>query len=277
MATIYDNQYSSVKAWEKAINEYYSKLQQAYRTGKGDPEELAGLVRDAMGKRSQRAFAQELGVNVSTVSRILDGRIINISDVILARIAACADPESGITLEKLMAAQGMVKASDRGELELKYEEACRRIFADELLKRGYSVTYQIEQQRYASRYLCDFAVVTDALSGCGRWLLEVKMSSGHSMVLPSGIGKTRIWIDSAMAAFYRGEPIGRASLIVDNRSIFEQTKMILSGTAVRDEISVILISVSAGRIIEEFVAPLADGKVPGFVFGVELRSAPGSS
>jgi fatty acid/phospholipid biosynthesis enzyme len=43
-------------------------------------------------------------------------------------------------------------------------------------------------------------------------------------MLPAGVGSSRIWLDSAMAAYYRGENIGRVSLVVDHRAIFEQMK-----------------------------------------------------
>ena len=84
--------------------------------------------------------------------------------------------------------------------------------------------------------------------------------------LPAGSGRTGIWLDSAMAAYYRGENVGRISLIVDYRAAFESIKESLRKHPIRDEISIILISVGAGRILDEYVAPMIDGSIPEFRF-----------
>ena len=256
---------SEITAEDTKLDLYFLKLQSAYRTGESDKEALIELIAEAMGKRSQRKFAADMGVNVSSVSRILNGKISEISDMLLAKIAANADPASEVTIEKLMQAQGMVEAESRAQLGRKYEESCRRIFADELLKRGKSVSYPKEQV-YENRHLCDFEVETDALTkGNGRWLVEAKMMTNFAP-LPVGSGRTKIWLDSAMAAYYRGEKIGRVSLILDYRRVFEQLKKDLARIPIKDEISIILISIGEGKILDEYIAPLADGSTPEFTF-----------
>ena len=268
MDNIMNKKISEITEEDTKLGRYFLKLQSAYRTGEGDPEALIELVAAAMGKRSQRQFAADMGVNVSSVSRILNGKVSEIGDMLLAKIAANADPASGVTIEKLMQAQGMVEAENRAQLGRKYEESCRRIFVDELLKRGKSVSYPKEQS-HESRYLCDFEIVTDALTkGGGRWLVEAKMMSGYTP-LPVGSGRTGIWLDSAMAAYYRGEKIGRISLVLGYRTAFEQLKEDLARTPIRDEISIILISIGEGKILDEYVAPLVDGRTPEFTFAAK--------
>ena len=265
MENIMDKKVSEISEEETRLGQFFIALSGAYRTKEGDPEKLIDLVRAAMGKRSQRKFAEDLGVNVSSISRILSGKVSEVSNTLLAKIAANADPDSGVTLEALMDAQGMVIAENRAQLASKFEESCRRIIADALLQKGYSVSYPEEKQSYTSRYMCDFEIRTNAVKG-ERWLFEVKMYSQYSK-LPAGVGSSRIWLDSAMAAYYRGENIGRVSLVVDHRTIFEQMKIRLREVPIRDEISVILVSVGAGKVIEEFVAPMTDGEPPEFTFG----------
>ena len=261
-----DKKVSEIPAMEVRLGHYYTTLMASFRTGNGDPEMLVSLVEAAKGKRSQRKFAEDLGVNVSSISRILSGKVSEISNELLAKIAANADPDSGVTLEQLMAAQGMVEAKNRSELESKLEENCRRIIADELLSRGFTVSYADNAQMRQSRYLCDFEIETNALGKAeSRWLFEVKSSLGTGK-LPAGMGSTRVWLDSAMAAYYRGEKIGRVSMVVDRKVIFDQVKQILQETPIRDEISVILVSVGGGKILEEFVAPMTDGRAPEFTF-----------
>lgn len=264
MTNIMDKKISEITDEETRMGQYFITLKSAYRTKEGDPEKLIDLVKAAMGKRSQRKFAEDLGVNVSSISRILSGKVSEVGDTLLAKIAANADPNSGVTLEALMDAQGMVIAESRAQLASKFEENCRRVIVDTLLQKGYTVSYPDGAQNYTSRYLCDFEINTNAIQR-ERWLFEVKMNSQYSK-LPTGVGSTRIWLDSAMAAYYRGENIGRVSLVVDRRAIFEQIRDRLKEVPIRDEISVILISIGTGRVLEEFVAPMTDGRVPEFTF-----------
>jgi len=259
---------SEIMEEDTNLKRYFLKVQSAFRTGECDHEALIELVSAAMGKRSQRQFAMDMGVNVSSVSRILNGKVSEISDMLLAKIAASADPASEVTIEKLMQAQGIVEAESRAQLGLKFEENCRRIFADELLKRGKSVSYS-KGKTHESRCFCAFEIETDALTkGNGRWLVDAKMMTSYSP-LPVGIGRSMIWLDHAMASYYRGENAGRISLIFDHKMAFEQLKEQLAHISIRDEISIILISVVEGRILNEYVVPLTDDSTPEFTFATE--------
>ena len=247
------------------IGDYYTKLRRGFRTGSVDLDALVQLVRDAMGQRSQRKFAEDLDVNVSSISRILAGKVSDINDILLAKIAANADPGSEVTLEKLMRAQGIVEAESRPELSRKLEADFRRILADELLTRGFSVSYPNQSSHHPETRVFDIEIITDAIGNGGRWFVEVKNTiSGFP-----GMSKFRRWLDSAMATYYRGEKIGRISLAVDNRNFFEQSKHRLAELCIPDEISVILISTASGRVLDEYVAPLKDGRSARCVFGKE--------
>ncbi len=251
---------------ETKLGELIVKLQLATRAGEIDQDKLIGLVLEAKGSRSMRKFADDMGVNVSSVSRIVNGKVAEISDPLLAKIALHADPNSGVTIEKLMEAQGLVEQNDRSNMGIRFEEDCRRIVADELLKRGYSVSYvQQEKRARAEVNAFDIEITTDAIpNGGGRWLIETKMMTQYSR-FPVGFGRTQIWLDSAMATYYRGEQVGRISLIIDHREIFNQMKERLSHLRLADEISIILISTKQGKILDEYVAPLVNGRMPVYV------------
>ena len=248
---------------ETKLGELIVRLQLATRAGEIDQDKLIGLVLEAKGSRSMRKFADDMGVNVSSVSRIVNGKVAEISDPFLAKIAFHADPNSGVTIEKLMEAQGLVEQNDRRNMGIRFEEDCRRIVADELLKRGYSVSYaQLEKRARSEVNAFDIEISTDAIpNGGGRWLIETKMMTQYSR-FPVGIGRTQIWLDSAMATYYRGEQVGRISLIIDHREIFNQIKERLSHLILADEISIILISTKQGKVLDEYVAPLVDGRMP---------------
>lgn len=249
----------------RQVGEYYVKLRNAYRSGNPDSDALILLIKDAMGQRSQRKFAEDLNVNVSSISRILSGKVSEVSDILLAKIAVYAEPGSGVTLEKLMQAQGIVQSASGQDRSAKLESGCRRIMVDELLSRGYSVSYpEVAQDQQKSR-ICDFEIITNAVGNGGRWLVEVKGSFSET----PGLGRFQHWLDGAMAAYYRGEKAGRISLAVDNRGIFEQVKHRLAELLIPDEISVILFSIGSGRIQDEYVAPLSNGKTARVIFGKE--------
>ncbi len=252
---------------EKKLGEYYIKLNMATRAGEIDQDELISLVLAAKGPRSMRQFAEDMGVNVSSVSRIINGKVTEISDQLLAKIAVFADPNSDVTIEKLMEAQGIVESVNRAALSERFEQDCRRIVADELLSRGYKVTYsgsQVWDRAKTTAY--DFEIDTDAIpNGEGRWLFEVKMMSQYSRY-PVGIGRTQLWLNSAMATYYRGERVGRISLVIDHKAMFEQIKHRFSELMIADEISVILISSKQRKVIDEYVIPLSDGRTPAYAF-----------
>ena len=65
------------------------------RTGKADLEVLSQLVLSAKGERSMNDFANECGVNTSTISRIINMKNTTAcSDEVLVAISKAADPNS---------------------------------------------------------------------------------------------------------------------------------------------------------------------------------------
>ena len=114
------------------------------RTGKADLEALSQLVLSAKGSRSMNDFANDCEVNTSTISRIINMKNTTAcSDEVLVAISKAADPASGVTLEKLLAANGMVKLVPAGtegeyiapsEVILKMSEAIQKNEVDDIEK-----------------------------------------------------------------------------------------------------------------------------------------------
>lgn len=77
------------------------------RTKDADIKELSELVLAAKGDRSVAEFARACGVSTSTLTRIINQQTAGrISDFLLAQIALNAAPGSGVTIVKLLNAQG---------------------------------------------------------------------------------------------------------------------------------------------------------------------------
>ena len=111
----------------------------------------------------------------------MSGQVGAISLELLARIAVCAAPTSNVTLDALMDAQGLAFRKDFPKTIKQYVKSCRRILADELLSRGYSVSYS-EKPIYKTEMddICDFSITTNALTGTDkRWFFDVKLLRGE--------------------------------------------------------------------------------------------------
>lgn len=253
---------------KQRAREYALIFKTAVRTGEADKTETAALVNAAKGRRSIRKFAESIHVNPSSISRIINEQVKEINSDLLAKIIAYAEPDSGVTVEKMMLAQGLVKSEDRIMQYQRYEAECRRIITDELIQRGYSVRY-INASTLENGRTCDFRISTDAFSPDeSAWLFECKMLSAYSN-LPLGVGRTGIWLESAMAYYYSGKKAARISLIVDHWETFELMKAHLQGLSLHDEISVLYISLAQGKVLDEYVAPLDNGRGAERIFGTD--------
>lgn len=80
------------------------------RSKRADAEALSQLVLAAKGNMTMKKFANKCGVNTSTISRIINMKMETVcSDEVILAISENAAAESGVTLEALLAANGMVK------------------------------------------------------------------------------------------------------------------------------------------------------------------------
>ena len=245
-----------------------SYLQEYRQTRDSDRDEFNDLLERAMGDRSARQFCEEANINPSKLSRIRSGQTANVSNDFLLKIVTHADPNSGVTIDKLLDALGREKKDSSKQ----YMDACRRILADELLQHNYAVKYGTSTASESKQnILSDFEISTDALTGrMDKWIFQCKIFSDYSF-FPAGFGRTDMWLNSAMAYYYTGGRAGRISIIVERRSLYEQLCQRLSKIRIPNEISVILISTAADRVLDEYVAPLSDGRRPKTVFSVHDR------
>ena len=80
-----------------------------------DPQALAAMLVEAKGpSRSMAEYAKACGVNASTLSRILNGKITRpISVDMLKKLFENRDPSAAFTLEQFASANGMVTAEAR--------------------------------------------------------------------------------------------------------------------------------------------------------------------
>ena len=228
-----------------------------------DRQKLSELIVKAKGpRRSIRVFAEELGVNPSTLTRIINMQNKSYSrDSLIISIAEHADPDSNVTLEMLMDAHGVQEetAESTNGYNASFEKRMRQVIFEELITRGYSIqNVSLGESVGKSRY--DMVVETDALGEVSKWAFEFKAVTLNF----TGLGNIRDWISRIMECFYlnKGE-IRRISLVVENREVFEKIKKWLSDYSIPDEFSVLYIG--DNQVLEEYIVDKTDG-VPVYVF-----------
>ena len=79
------------------------------------------------------------------------------------------------------------------------------------------------------------------------------------------------WFNSIMALYYRGLKAKRVSLVVDSDDLFRAMKKLMERYEIKDEMSVILVSMETGKVLEEYVAPLTDGRTAELVLTGEIK------
>lgn len=161
---------------------YFALLSSYWRMTVPNKELLAEYVIRAKGpERSLRQFAEEIDVNVSTLSRIVNKKTSAAnSDRIFSKIAAHADKNCGITFEMFMNALGLVneEAEINERVRTDVKEAVVKKILDELLRRKYTVTMMEYDpiDTLAGKFVFDLAVETDAWGSNGCWGFIVESS-----------------------------------------------------------------------------------------------------
>ncbi len=241
------------------------------RTKEVNKEATISLVKAAQGNRSMRQFAEALSVNVSSISRILNGTTTEISPYLMANIIDKAVPGSGVTFDQLVKAQGLTVTEAREPIGKRQEWISRSIITNELLLRGHSVRQ--DGRVYVSlgkhSFYPDYVIRTDAFPGNkDNWYFIDKLSK---KVKAYSVSMIDSWLNLIMSLYYQGMRAKRVSLVVDDENLFAGMKMWMERYEIKDEISVILVSMETGKVLDEYVAPLTDGRVPKLVLTGEIK------
>lgn len=227
---------------------------------------LAEYVVRAKGpERSLRQFAEELGVNVSTLSRIVNKKTASAnSDTLIADIAALADKNSGVTFEMLMDAHGLANSVRNGTFRFSRvtEEAVRTVVLDELLKRGYSITLNEDvcMDTLGGRFRFDFSITTNAINrDDGRWGFDVCLLSQRSGTVTDRrfLAMNIMRRLSRLGSLYANwdYPFERVSMVVTDREAFYEVTERLRNCYLKNEISLILVDLERAVVEDEFLIP----------------------
>ena len=102
-------------------------------------DDLSECVKQALGSKSIRQFASEIGTTPSTISRILNKKILEPSEELIIKIGLNADADSGVTVEKLLAICGRgTRAAMMRDAGSRFEKEAAEAISQYLRDKGYT-------------------------------------------------------------------------------------------------------------------------------------------
>lgn len=242
---------------------YRDKLSLYTRVKDPDKDMLAELTVRAKGpKRSLRQFAEELRVSPSTLSRIVNKKTASAnSDLLIADIAEHADPESGVTFEKMMEAHGMAMRDKTLGAITHFREVTTGTVLKELLRRGYKVNdfsgfgKPAHLDSILGRCYLDLELHTDALGKDDSvWMFDFFVQRGEDPVSPDWLNRIRQWmLMYAGMMCFNEKKVDRLSVVISEESTFDAMIPFLEGYTSSVNISLILIDLENRAITNEYV------------------------
>lgn len=251
-------------------------------------EELALLLKKAKGSgRSMRQFAEECGVNQSTFSRMGNQVFTGASsEKVLRAIAEHANPESGVTLDALMVANGMAKIVNSATVSrisgMEIEKRFHFVLMHELKEAGDSAERVDNMEfRTGMTFSCEPDIIVRSKlleTSNDLWafdlLLQQQPSDGEKN---DRNNTTRIYgrrildrMGRILPMFFNeeqgSERIGKYSFVIIDKECFSYIKAEFANYYVPFDMSFILFDLDRDVIEEEFIFKQPGGYVSVSVF-----------
>lgn len=245
-------------------DKYSSVLKNYVRVRESDKAKLAEYINKARGMMSMSEFARRCEINPSTLSRILNQKIVgNSSDVLILKIAENADPNSGITLDALLDAHGMVpihaekSKEEIDELYFQCLERTRMLLLKELMVRNFTIQVSSERTFYnalSHKFRAHFEIFTNDFTEDGtrtQWLFE--MWPDIAKVPVTNIRKKILMI---LGLYYIGEiKAQKFSFVVYNEKTYKELVESMDGYSYPNCFSIIYVDLLNNRVVSEEVFP----------------------
>ena len=211
------------------------------RMDKYDPDLCAKLLKDIIGARTQKEFADEVGVNQSTISRILQKKNHSPSSYrVLSEIDQHKLPDCAITLDDLLAANGILGKVNQNKSTLQTKNRAAKaqmigIIMDWLIHQKHTAELtQCSWMESKFRIRYDFAIRTSYVdSNDSIW--------GISIYNYPILDKKRIHhlFQAIFSSYYtNNNPFGLYSIIATDEKSFEYMKSLLKNETIPDQISI---------------------------------------
>lgn len=221
-----------------------------------------------------KKFAEDCGVNPSTFSRIYNQSNKGASSEELIRIIAeNADPESNVTLDMLMEANGFIPEGSMmasRHLQEMLEEETYHVLQECLLEiPNAKVITEPERYRICKSMSIRPDIVVDGLvidGKQGEWLFDILIPTSHIANSSMGFDERRFNLHisrmvqgrigrylEAFCAVDENRAINRISLAIPDEQIYELVLDYFGHLKTYDSISIILVDLDNRKIEEEYV------------------------
>lgn len=249
------------------------------RTSDPDKDELSKLITKAKGPgRTMKQFAIECGADPSTLSRIVNKKNSRpSSDKLIKSIAEHADPNSGVTLDAIMAAHGMARILDNKAVVKisgnEIEEMFRGALLHELGQSNRKAYIVNESFRVTASvgYNADIVVKSELVSGNGIWAFEVippQYNTQNGCGDPENrfstnrkIKRMLEFIGMVLPLFYKNENgISKFSFVIADEITFNHAVSEFRNYCLPCNISIIFFDLENQIIENEFILKKPDGK-----------------
>ena len=233
-----------------------------------DLDRFAELLIAAKGSRSMRTFAMECGVTPAAFSRIVKKLNKGASSVqLLESIAKHADPQSGVSMDELAAANGYKRIlvmkdvffpTEKRDLHygsVAHERVARDILVQELLNRGASFRIlpnkcSVSQYRFVTP---DILLETDAF-GKGNELWFVECPLGFSLRPETVFDRIGRYLMIDISREKEQIPI-RFSIVISEAAVYESIVHTFQQRVIPINMSFILIDRMSGTVVAEAILP----------------------
>lgn len=249
-------------------------------------DELSKLVSKAKGPvRSIREFAKECGVSASTLTRIInkDNKGASSQDLIRT-IAKKAVPESGVTLDALMGANGMARILAPSAIYRVSEMEIEEKFKDTIL---YTLRY-IDDLDYISEgrfqigmsldVQLDFVIYSKAIKdGSSLWGFELVHPQISRRIEEDRIYTFRMYsnqilkrIGKILPLFYNNDKqLGKLSFVVTDDKCYDYLVSEFENCHMPFNMSFIKFNCHREIIEHEYILKQPDGKIPKSILRLE--------
>ena len=267
-------------------------MQPRYTRGKPmDKERLAQYLEAAKGPgRTMKQFAEECNVNPSTLSRIANKKLVGASsETLMMAIFEHADPSSGITLDALMDANGMVPVGSNRISEYRLQEMkATELIISEMTHRVSALVYPQRQLRLSGTmgYRPDIIFESESFGGNGMWAFDI-VPLGYTSYRRDDIDERRVKLHIIMmnrrrffdrlsryvsiGYFHPEEVPQRFSYVVLDKDYYDDIVNEYGEQKFRGDVSVVLIDLNNLKIVDEFIFHRQEGDVMDKFFTVPLK------
>lgn len=255
---------------------YIERIAACVRVRNADIAKMAELVERMRGpSRSYNQYAKAMEVAPSSVTRIVKQEAAKVSNDLLAKLADNMDPDCGVTIEELIAANGLEENRRRAAMIAanEFEKTAEEIIRNDLYRGGKMVMKaDLEYPRVGfGRIAADFIIQTDAVDGKneneGLWAFDIiyfskeERKDDHVRINDYMFAAMRVteFVSAIMSEFYCGTEIGKWSIVMNRSEVFEKTieriNKRLGSRKIRDRISLILVDSEKGYVSKEWTIP----------------------